>query len=57
MTVELLEKKAGFRRLFPPDHPARLVLEAQPDALTEAEFLVLFPILVRLAGTRAGGAY
>ncbi|MGP8019212.1 MAG: hypothetical protein ACLPP2_07785 [Thermoplasmata archaeon] len=55
MTVDLLPKKAGFRHLFPPDHPARLALEAQPDAVTEEEFSVLYPILVRLAGTKIGG--
>jgi hypothetical protein len=33
--VDLVPKKAGFRRLFPPDHPARLTLEAQPDMVSE----------------------
>ena len=52
MTVDLLPKKAGFRRLFPPDHQARLALEAQPDTVTDEEFATLYPILVRLAGIK-----
>lgn len=52
MTVDLLPKKDGFRRLFPPEHPARLALEAQPDSVTEEEFASLYPVLVRLAGVR-----
>jgi hypothetical protein len=53
VTVDLLPKKAGFRRLFPdPSHPARLCLEVQPDTISEEEMAVLFPILVRLAGVR-----
>jgi hypothetical protein len=56
VTVELLPKKAGFRQLFPPDHPARLALEAQPDTISEEEFAILYPVLVRLAGTKIGGA-
>ncbi len=54
--VDLLPKKDGFRRIFPPEHPARLALEAQPDSVTEEEFAVLYPVLVRLAGTKIGGA-
>ncbi len=52
MSVDLTPAKAGFRSLFPADHPARLALEAQPDAVTEEEYAVLFPIIVRLAGSR-----
>ncbi len=48
----LVTAKEGFRRLFLPDHPARLALEAQPDGVTEAEFTVLYPLLIRLAGTK-----
>lgn len=48
--MDLLTTKCGFRRLFPPDHPARLCLEAQPDSISEDELRVLFPVLVRLAG-------
>ncbi len=55
MTVDLLPKKDGFRRLFPPEHPARLALEAQPDSLTDEEFAFLYPVLVRLAGTKIAG--
>jgi len=53
LTVDLLPKKAGFRRLFPPNHPARLALEAQPDAVSEEEYATLYGVLVRLAGLRA----
>lgn len=56
MTVDLVPRKAGFRRLFAPDHPARLAIEAQPDRLSEEEFLALYPVLVRLAGMRTGGS-
>ncbi len=56
VTVDLLPKKDGFRRLFPPEAPARLALEAQPDTVSEEEFAVLYPVLVRLAGTKIGGA-
>jgi hypothetical protein len=52
VTVDLLPKKAGFGRLFPPDHPARLAIEAQPDAISEEEFSILYPVLVRLARIR-----
>jgi len=52
VTVDLLPAKAGFRRLFSPEAPARLALEAQPDTVTEEEFATLYPILVRLAGTK-----
>ena len=52
--VDLTPSKAGFRRLFPPDHPARLAIEAQPDTLSEEEFRALYPLLVRLAGTKHG---
>lgn len=51
--VDLRPKKEGFQRLFTPTHPARVALEAQPDTVTEEEFLALYPVLVRLAGTRA----
>ncbi len=50
--VDLTRAKAGFRGLFGPSHPARVALEAEPDQVTEQEFLLLYPILVRLAGTR-----
>lgn len=52
MTVDLLPKKEGFRRLFAPDHPARLALESQPDTISEEQFEQLYPVLVRLAGAR-----
>jgi hypothetical protein len=55
MTVDLLPKKAGFRRLFPdPSHPARLCLEAQPDTISDDEMAILYPVLIRLAGVREG---
>ncbi|MGA7846337.1 MAG: hypothetical protein WCB18_04515 [Thermoplasmata archaeon] len=50
--VDLLPKKAGFRRIFPPDHLARLALEAQPDTVTDEEFAALYRVLVNLAGTK-----
>jgi hypothetical protein len=53
MTVDLLPKKAGFRRLFPPDALARRALEAQPDTVNDEEFAALYRILVVLAGVRA----
>jgi hypothetical protein len=53
MTVDLLPKKAGFRRLFPnPSHPARLCLEAQPDTISDEEMAILYPVLIRLAGIK-----
>lgn len=52
MSVDLLPKKDGFRQLFPAAHPARLALESQPDAMTDEQFELLYPILVRLAGVR-----
>ena len=53
MWVDLRLAKDGFARLFPPGHPARRVLDAQPDEVPEEEYRLLFPILVRLAGERA----
>ncbi len=50
--VDLTAAKAGFRALFPPGHPARLALDAQPDVVDEGTFGTLFPVLVRLAGVR-----
>jgi hypothetical protein len=47
--------KEGFRRLLPPDHPARLALEAQPDHIPESEFLALYPVLIRLSATKGVG--
>ncbi len=55
MWVDLRPTKEGFRRLLDPTHPARLALEAQPDTITEEEFTLLYPLLIRLAGTRTGG--
>ncbi len=50
--IELRGAKAGFRRMFPPTHPARLAIEAEPDRVSDEEFRHLFPLLVRLAGSR-----
>jgi hypothetical protein len=52
VTIDLIPKKAGFRLLFPPEHPARLALEAQPDVISDEEMVALYTILVRLAGVR-----
>ena len=50
--VDLTAAKAGFRALFPPGHPARLALDAQPDEIDKGTFDALYPVLVRLAGVR-----
>jgi hypothetical protein len=52
LKVDLLRAKEGFRLLLPPDHPARLALEAQPDHIPESEFLSLYPVLIRLSATK-----
>lgn len=52
LRVDLVSAKEGFRKLLPPIHPARIVLEEQADSISETEFQVLFPLLIRLAGTR-----
>lgn len=56
MWVDLRPAKEGFRKLFAPSHPARLAIEAQPDSVTDGEFEVLYPTLIRLAGVKTEGA-
>ena len=52
MRVLLTPAKEGFRRLFPPAHPARLAIEELPDVIDDSEFRALYPVLIRLAGVR-----
>jgi hypothetical protein len=52
VNFDLGRAKVGFSRLFPVGHPAREAILAQPESLTEEEFVHLYPVLIRLAGIR-----
>lgn len=54
MSISLRAVKEEAVRAFPPGHPAREVILAQPDELPEQTFDALVPTLVALVRQRHG---
>jgi hypothetical protein len=52
MPVDLREAKSEAVRGFPPGHPGREALLAQPDELPTEEFDALLPALARMLRSR-----
>ncbi|MHB8587198.1 MAG: hypothetical protein ACYDDF_15340 [Thermoplasmatota archaeon] len=48
--VDMRRVKEAFRRLYPPGHPARRLVEAEPDVLPRREGLAKLEMVVRLLG-------
>ncbi|MHB8586456.1 MAG: hypothetical protein ACYDDF_11565 [Thermoplasmatota archaeon] len=48
--VDMRRVKEAFRRLYPTRHPARRLVEAEPDLLPRREGLAKLEMVVRLVG-------